>query len=143
MKMLAFISILLMTMSHPVSMLFSIIMLTLLVSLTFYKISTNSLLPLILILLILGGMLVIFLYMVSLCPNKKINFKIKNFSLTFSFFFFSFYLTFNKVAYLDLMKIYYFPFFNMLLLMMIYLLISLLVVMKMLNWISSPMKSLT
>nr|YP_010534088.1 NADH dehydrogenase subunit 6 [Amblyomma sparsum]UXX50183.1 NADH dehydrogenase subunit 6 [Amblyomma nuttalli] len=141
MKMILFFSILLTSMSHPVTMLISVILLTLFISMNFYNCSCNAFFPLILILLILGGMLVIFMYMVSLCPNKKINFNMKNFFITLVMIFMNFSIIFMPVNKQELMKIYYMPFINMLLLMMIYIIISLLVVMKMLNWISCPMKS--
>nr|YP_010535426.1 NADH dehydrogenase subunit 6 [Amblyomma tholloni]QLD97061.1 NADH dehydrogenase subunit 6 [Amblyomma tholloni]QLD97074.1 NADH dehydrogenase subunit 6 [Amblyomma tholloni]UYB78013.1 NADH dehydrogenase subunit 6 [Amblyomma tholloni] len=141
MNIILFFSILLISMSHPVTMLLSVILLTLAVSMIFYQNSCNSLLPLILILLILGGMLIIFMYMVSLCPNKKINFNIKNLFMILLIIIFNYSFISTKIFNQDFMKIYFNPFFNMMLLTMIYLLISLLVVMKMLNWISCPMKS--
>nr|BCW91244.1 NADH dehydrogenase subunit 6 [Amblyomma sp.]BCW91257.1 NADH dehydrogenase subunit 6 [Amblyomma sp.]BCW91270.1 NADH dehydrogenase subunit 6 [Amblyomma sp.]BCW91283.1 NADH dehydrogenase subunit 6 [Amblyomma sp.]BCW91296.1 NADH dehydrogenase subunit 6 [Amblyomma sp.] len=141
MKIITFLSVLLISMSHPMSMLISVIILTILMAMIFYQNSCNSLFSLMLILLILGGMLIIFMYMVSLCPNKKINFNFKTlvfFSMTTIL---NFNYIFNKFNYQELIKIYSFPFMNMLIIMMIYLLITLMVTMKLLNWISSPLKS--
>lgn len=53
--------------------LISIMLLTLCISLTFYIFSQFSLISLIMILLILGGILIIFMYIVSLSPNNKIS----------------------------------------------------------------------
>nr|UNO54311.1 NADH dehydrogenase subunit 6 [Amblyomma sp.] len=128
-------------MSHPMMMLISVIILTLFISLTFYQNSMNSLFPLILILLIMGGMLTIFMYMISLCPNKKMSFNIKLMIPISIMFMLKLYPMFMKFHNEDLITIYFYPFINMLLLMMTYLFISLMIMMKMLNWISSPMKS--
>nr|YP_011017352.1 NADH dehydrogenase subunit 6 [Amblyomma dubitatum]WQF69015.1 NADH dehydrogenase subunit 6 [Amblyomma dubitatum] len=141
MKSMLIISVLLLSMSHPMTMLISVILLTILVSMMFYQNSCNSLFPLILILLILGGMLMIFMYMISLCPNKKMNFKLKSILLLLMLMLSDFNLIFTKFYSQELMKIYYFSYLNVIMFMMIYLLISLMVVMKILNWISCPMKS--
>nr|QLF99628.1 NADH dehydrogenase subunit 6 [Amblyomma ovale] len=141
-KVILMMSTVLISMSHPVAMLMSVILLTLSMSLIFYENSANSLFPMILLLLILGGMMIIFLYMVSLCPNKKLNYNIK---LIFTMMMIVIILSINplyfKVQSQELTKIYCTSFLNIVLMMMMYLLITLMVVMKNLNWISSPMKS--
>nr|QFQ33842.1 NADH dehydrogenase subunit 6 [Amblyomma geoemydae] len=141
MNIILFFSILLITMSHPMTLLISVILLTLFVSMLFYFNSCNAFFPLILILLILGGMLVIFMYMVSLCPNKKINFNLKFLFLTSIIMFLSFNLKITSFMNEELMKIFFFPQISMTLLIMNYLMLTLMVVMKLLNWISSPLKS--
>nr|YP_011017339.1 NADH dehydrogenase subunit 6 [Amblyomma naponense]WQF69002.1 NADH dehydrogenase subunit 6 [Amblyomma naponense] len=140
MKMILFISIILISMSHPMTMLISVILLTMLISFIFYELSLNSLIPMIMILLILGGMLILFMYMVSLCPNKKMNFNLKYTFFVIMMYFISIPPFFSNFMNKELTKIYSYSFMNMLLLMMVYLLITLTVVMKNLNWISSPMK---
>nr|QLD96996.1 NADH dehydrogenase subunit 6 [Amblyomma marmoreum] len=141
MKMILFFSILLTSMSHPITMLISVILLTMFISMTFYNCSCNAFFPLILILLILGGMLIIFMYMISLCPNKKFNFNKKNYFIILVMIFMNFSVIFIQFDKQELMKIYFSPFINMLLIMMVYIIITLMVVMKMLDWISCPMKS--
>nr|WQF69077.1 NADH dehydrogenase subunit 6 [Amblyomma nodosum] len=141
MKLMLFFSILLLSMSHPITMLISVILLTLMVCLTFYQNSCNSLFPLILILLILGGMLIIFMYMISLCPNKKMNFNLKFIFLILMPLLSNNIPVFMKFYNQELMKIYYFSYLNIMMMMMIYLVITLMIVMKILNWISCPMKS--
>nr|YP_011017391.1 NADH dehydrogenase subunit 6 [Amblyomma neumanni]WQF69054.1 NADH dehydrogenase subunit 6 [Amblyomma neumanni] len=141
MKLILFFSILLISLMHPMMMLIAVILLTLFISITFYLNSCNSMFPLILILLILGGMLIIFMYMISLCPNKKMNYSLKFSILGLTLVVIYPFNLYLKILKQDLMKIYYFSFMNIMIMMMIYLLISLLVVMKNLNWISSPMKS--
>nr|YP_011017365.1 NADH dehydrogenase subunit 6 [Amblyomma tigrinum]WQF69028.1 NADH dehydrogenase subunit 6 [Amblyomma tigrinum] len=143
MKLTMTVIIIFMSMSHPMMMLISIIMLTFFVSFFFYNNFCNSFIPLIMILLILGGMLIIFMYMVSLCPNKKMNFNYTNWTIMSIMILI--FITLGKILLKfhlqDLIKIYFPLFMNMLLLMMCYLLITLTVVMKILNWISSPLKS--
>uniref|UniRef100_UPI0030FE344E NADH dehydrogenase subunit 6 n=1 Tax=Amblyomma postoculatum TaxID=3107720 RepID=UPI0030FE344E len=140
MKLILSLTIFLISFTHPMTMLVSVILLTLFMSLFFYLNSCNSLFSLILVLLILGGMLMIFLYMVSLCPNMKMNFK-KKLALFIPFPILMEINCINSNFFLkDLMKIFFFMFANLIILMMIYLLATLLVVMKNLNWINTPMK---
>nr|YP_011017313.1 NADH dehydrogenase subunit 6 [Amblyomma argentinae]WQF68976.1 NADH dehydrogenase subunit 6 [Amblyomma argentinae] len=143
MKIIFYFSVILISMNHPMLMLLSVIAMTLLISLMFYQNSCNSLLPLILILLVLGGMMIIFMYMVSLCPNKKMQFNKKIIFLIIFLIFLKFSFIFVKIENQEFFKLYCYPFMNLMIFMLIYLLICLLVVMKLLNWISSPMKSLT
>uniref|UniRef100_UPI0030FEF04E NADH dehydrogenase subunit 6 n=1 Tax=Amblyomma nitidum TaxID=1325864 RepID=UPI0030FEF04E len=141
MNIVLFFSVLFITMNHPMTMLLSVILLTLFISMVFYFNSCNAFFSLIMILLILGGMLIIFMYMVSLCPNKKMNFNIKTCLMILFITPLSFPLISLKFFNEELIKIFFFPQIMMMLLMMIYLIITLMVVMKMLNWISSPLKS--
>nr|YP_009560381.1 NADH dehydrogenase subunit 6 [Haemaphysalis bancrofti]QAB05948.1 NADH dehydrogenase subunit 6 [Haemaphysalis bancrofti] len=134
-------SILFLMMTHPIMMLMSIMLLTLCMALTFYMFSQFSLISLIMILLILGGMLIIFMYMVSLSPNNKISLSWKMFMIL------PFFLIFLKWDYQMenfsneiLNKIYFSGFMNLILLMMIYLIITLIVVLKLTNSKMSPMK---
>lgn len=118
---------------HPIIILISVIILTLFISLTFYQNSINSLFPLILILLIIGGILTIFMYIIRLCPNKKISFNIKLIIPISIIFILKLYPIFIKFHNEDLITIYFYPFINILLLIIIYLFISLIIIIKMLN----------
>nr|YP_011003033.1 NADH dehydrogenase subunit 6 [Rhipicephalus bursa]WPR15198.1 NADH dehydrogenase subunit 6 [Rhipicephalus bursa] len=140
-KLILFSSIICTSSFHPVTMLLSLILLTLFLALTFYFIYQFSIVSMMMILIILGGMLIIFMYMVSLCPNKKMKFNTK---LTVMF---TFMLTMisNKMfmmkldlAYIN--KIYLMNFVNMIIIMMIFLLLMLMIVAKNLNWVNAPIK---
>nr|YP_010535400.1 NADH dehydrogenase subunit 6 [Amblyomma mixtum]UYB77961.1 NADH dehydrogenase subunit 6 [Amblyomma mixtum] len=141
MKFFLMISVMLISMSHPMMMLIAVILLTLFISMLFYMITENSLFPLITILMILGGMMIIFMYIISLCPNKKMNFNFKISVIMFIFLFLNLNSMFVKIINQNLMKIYFFSFINMVILLMLYLLVTLSVILKNLNWISSPMSS--
>nr|UNO53973.1 NADH dehydrogenase subunit 6 [Haemaphysalis concinna] len=141
MLMILSMSILLMMMTHPLMMLMSVMLLTLYMSMIFYLISQFSMISLIMVLLILGGMLVIFMYMVSLTPNNKISF---NFKMLVSIFFMLFLLNVEiQMKNLDMQifnKIYFTNYMNLIMLMMMYLILSLNVVMKLTNSNMTPMK---
>nr|YP_009370185.1 NADH dehydrogenase subunit 6 [Haemaphysalis concinna]ARO89823.1 NADH dehydrogenase subunit 6 [Haemaphysalis concinna] len=141
MLMILSMSILLMMMTHPLMMLMSVMLLTLYMSMIFYLISQFSMISLIMVLLILGGMLVIFMYMVSLTPNNKISF---NFKMLVSIFFMLFLLNVEiQMKNLDMQifnKIYFTNYMNLIMLMMMYLILSLNVVMKFTNSNMTPMK---
>nr|UZG91583.1 NADH dehydrogenase subunit 6 [Dermacentor reticulatus] len=141
MKLLILLSILCMSMSHPIMMLMSLILLTLFLSMSFYFLFQFSLVSLLMILIILGGMLIIFMYMISLCPNKKIFIDIKmiifSILMTIPIYFPFHMMSFNII---NIEKIYSINFTNMLILMMIFLIMSLMIISKNLNWINCPIK---
>nr|YP_009532703.1 NADH dehydrogenase subunit 6 [Haemaphysalis hystricis]AYA73269.1 NADH dehydrogenase subunit 6 [Haemaphysalis hystricis]QPM99874.1 NADH dehydrogenase subunit 6 [Haemaphysalis hystricis]UXX50274.1 NADH dehydrogenase subunit 6 [Haemaphysalis hystricis] len=141
MSMIMAMSIFFMMMTHPIMMLMSIMLLTLFMSMAFYSFSQFSLISLIMILLILGGMLIIFMYMVSLSPNNKISF---NWLMFLSAFFLMFIMKlefhYENIKNEILDKIYFSNFMNLILLMMIYLILTLFVVLKLTNSNMSPMK---
>nr|YP_008999747.1 NADH dehydrogenase subunit 6 [Dermacentor nitens]AGH19704.1 NADH dehydrogenase subunit 6 [Dermacentor nitens] len=140
-KMIIFLSISFMLMTHPILMLISLILLTLFLAMMFYLVFQMSLISLLMILMILGGMLIIFMYMVSLCPNQKIKLNNKliltSILLTIPI---SIPLSKMNLEIFQINKIYNMFFTNMLILMMIFLIISLMVISKNLNWINSPIK---
>nr|UNO54116.1 NADH dehydrogenase subunit 6 [Dermacentor sinicus] len=140
-KMIIMMSILCMSMSNPISMLISLILLTLFLSISFYFLFQFSLISLLMILIILGGMLIIFMYMISLCPNYKIivNKKMIMFSI-FMTSFISFPTYMMNFEMINISKIYLMNFTNMLIMMMIFLIISLMIISKNLNWINCPIK---
>nr|QKN99280.1 NADH dehydrogenase subunit 6 [Dermacentor reticulatus]UZG91622.1 NADH dehydrogenase subunit 6 [Dermacentor reticulatus]UZG91687.1 NADH dehydrogenase subunit 6 [Dermacentor reticulatus]UZG91713.1 NADH dehydrogenase subunit 6 [Dermacentor reticulatus]UZG91726.1 NADH dehydrogenase subunit 6 [Dermacentor reticulatus] len=141
MKLLILLSILCMSMSHPIMMLMSLILLTLFLSMSFYFLFQFSLVSLLMILIILGGMLIIFMYMISLCPNKKIfiNIKMIIFSILMTI---PIYFPFHMMSFniINIEKIYSINFTNMLILMMLFLIMSLMIISKNLNWINCPIK---
>nr|UXG58694.1 NADH dehydrogenase subunit 6 [Dermacentor albipictus] len=140
-KMIIFLSITFMLMTHPILMLISLILLTLFLAMMFYFFFQMSLISLLMILMILGGMLIIFMYMISLCPNQKI--KLNNKLILISILLtipISIPLVKMNLEIFQINKIYNMFFTNMLILMMIFLIISLMVISKNLNWINSPIK---
>nr|YP_010329477.1 NADH dehydrogenase subunit 6 [Haemaphysalis colasbelcouri]UNO54012.1 NADH dehydrogenase subunit 6 [Haemaphysalis colasbelcouri] len=140
MKMIMFMSVTLMMMSHPMMMLMSIMLLTLFLSMTFYYCSQLAIVSMIMILLILGGMLVIFMYMISLCPNKKINFNKNSIIMGLIILMTSKNFFLMKFEISNFIKMYSNNSMNLLLLMMMYLIISLTVVMKISNSNQMPVK---
>lgn len=116
-------------------------LLTLYISIIFYLISQFSMISLIIVLLILGGILVIFIYMVRLTPNNKISF---NFKILVSIFFILFLLNVEiQIKNLDTQifnKIYFTNYINLIMLIIIYLILSLNVVIKLTNSNITPMK---
>nr|YP_010509220.1 NADH dehydrogenase subunit 6 [Dermacentor albipictus]UXG58681.1 NADH dehydrogenase subunit 6 [Dermacentor albipictus] len=140
-KIIIFLSITFMLMTHPILMLISLILLTLFLAMLFYLFFQMSLISLLMILMILGGMLIIFMYMISLCPNQKIMFNNKliliSILLTIPI---SIPLAKMNLEISQINKIYNMFFTNMLILMMIFLIISLMVISKNLNWINCPIK---
>nr|YP_010133482.1 NADH dehydrogenase subunit 6 [Chiropterargas boueti]AMX74076.1 NADH dehydrogenase subunit 6 [Chiropterargas boueti]AMX74089.1 NADH dehydrogenase subunit 6 [Chiropterargas boueti] len=80
MKPILLMSILFMASMSPMSMVIIMIMMTINLSIFMYMISKNSWYPLIITLLILGGLLVLLLYVVNLTPNIKLHYNYKMFS---------------------------------------------------------------
>nr|UNS18837.1 NADH dehydrogenase subunit 6 [Ixodes ovatus] len=126
--------------NHPMSMLLSIIMTTIFMSFLILKFMKITWMSLILILLVLGGMLVLFLYIISLIPNKKM-FINKKWIILFLIFFTTFKMNWptNSSTYF-INSIFYPSSMSFMIFMMIYLLISLMIVMKIMNSSNSPLK---
>nr|YP_010535529.1 NADH dehydrogenase subunit 6 [Ornithodoros erraticus]UYB78285.1 NADH dehydrogenase subunit 6 [Ornithodoros erraticus]UYB78298.1 NADH dehydrogenase subunit 6 [Ornithodoros erraticus] len=143
MKLLLILATLFLSSLHPISMLMIMISTTIYLTLMIYMVMKHSWLSLIITLLMLGGLLVIFLYITSLTPNKKFILSKKMFfalmplSLLINFNN-SFYTNFSNLTTLSIFDIDKTP---MLFLMLIYLLLTLLVIMKMINSMLSPLKS--
>nr|YP_010253928.1 NADH dehydrogenase subunit 6 [Rhipicephalus linnaei]QTZ18357.1 NADH dehydrogenase subunit 6 [Rhipicephalus linnaei]UNO54428.1 NADH dehydrogenase subunit 6 [Rhipicephalus sanguineus] len=140
-KLLIFSSIICLSSSHPILMLSSLILLTLFLALTFYFIYQFSFVSMMMILIILGGMLIIFMYMISLCPNKKMSFY-KKLSATFTLLLILIpYNTFMmKLEVININKVYSVNFVNMIILMMTFLIVMLTIISMNLSWINAPIK---
>nr|NP_008521.1 NADH dehydrogenase subunit 6 [Rhipicephalus sanguineus]O99827.1 RecName: Full=NADH-ubiquinone oxidoreductase chain 6; AltName: Full=NADH dehydrogenase subunit 6 [Rhipicephalus sanguineus]AAD05528.1 NADH dehydrogenase 6 [Rhipicephalus sanguineus] len=140
-KFLIFMSVICLSSSHPILMLSSLILLTLFLSLIFYFIYQFSIMSMMMILIILGGMLIIFMYMISLCPNKKMSFY-KKLSVTFTMMLilipYDSFMT--KLEMININKIYSVNFVNMIILMMIFLIVMLTIISKNLSWINAPIQ---
>nr|YP_010535803.1 NADH dehydrogenase subunit 6 [Rhipicephalus zambeziensis]QLD97347.1 NADH dehydrogenase subunit 6 [Rhipicephalus zambeziensis]QLD97360.1 NADH dehydrogenase subunit 6 [Rhipicephalus zambeziensis]UYB78858.1 NADH dehydrogenase subunit 6 [Rhipicephalus zambeziensis] len=140
-KFLILSSIICVSSFHPILMLTSLILLTLFLSLAFYFIYQFSIVSLMMVLIILGGMLIIFMYMISLCPNKKMNFS-KKLSIIFTCMLIMMPLEMFMVKFElpHINKIYQMNFINMIIMMMIFLIMMLMIISKNLSWINAPIK---
>nr|YP_009992035.1 NADH dehydrogenase subunit 6 [Rhipicephalus decoloratus]QLD97113.1 NADH dehydrogenase subunit 6 [Rhipicephalus decoloratus]QNN85506.1 NADH dehydrogenase subunit 6 [Rhipicephalus decoloratus] len=140
-KFIMMLSIVCASFFHPITMLLSLILLTLFLAMIFYYCYQLSIMSLMMILIILGGMLIIFMYMISLCPNKKMKFNSK-FSVTFTFLLvtISNKMIMTKLDLVYINKIYLVNFVNMIIIMMMFLILMLMIIAKNLNWINSPIK---
>nr|QLD97152.1 NADH dehydrogenase subunit 6 [Hyalomma rufipes] len=125
---------------HPIMMLLSLILFTLFLSIMFYNSFQFAFISLMMILLILGGMLIIFMYMISLCPNNKMNLNIKLMIMPFLLFFFVTNLNWEKFEFTMIYKIYMMNYLNMMIIMMFFLIMSLMIISKNLKWINAPIK---
>lgn len=136
-----FLSIICASIFHPIIILLTLILLTLFLSIIFYYSYQFSIISIIIILIILGGILIIFIYIIRLCPNKKIKFN-KKIRVTFTFLLitnsYSMYIMKLELVYIN--KIYLVNFVNIIIVIIIFLLLILIIVAKNLNWINAPIK---
>nr|YP_009536369.1 NADH dehydrogenase subunit 6 [Ornithodoros hermsi]AYN50647.1 NADH dehydrogenase subunit 6 [Ornithodoros hermsi]UYB78376.1 NADH dehydrogenase subunit 6 [Ornithodoros hermsi] len=82
MKFTLFLSFFFMSSQHPISMTLIMIMITLYINIFMYFMMKYTWFLLLISLLILGGLMVIFLYITSLTPNKKFSFNKKLFVIS-------------------------------------------------------------
>nr|QLD97008.1 NADH dehydrogenase subunit 6 [Proknekalia peringueyi]QLD97021.1 NADH dehydrogenase subunit 6 [Proknekalia peringueyi] len=149
MKLSILISIFFLLSTHPLSMILLLIAMTFMVAFFMYLTMKTTWFSLILILLILGGMLVLFIYVTSLTPSK--NLSSKNDSFSFYSLFFSenknnphcFYL--SSLVQLSFNKNNIFQ-YNLndntifLIFITIYLLLTLIAIMKLINSSMAPLR---
>nr|YP_010535438.1 NADH dehydrogenase subunit 6 [Ixodes pacificus]UYB78090.1 NADH dehydrogenase subunit 6 [Ixodes pacificus]UYB78103.1 NADH dehydrogenase subunit 6 [Ixodes pacificus]WKW95287.1 NADH dehydrogenase subunit 6 [Ixodes pacificus] len=142
MKLMTFLTMIFFIFNHPMYMLMSIIFITLMMSIMIYKSIKMMWIPLILILLILGGMLILFLYIISLIPNKKLSVN-KKISMFMIFMLLSF-PSFKKleISFLFMNSNFFPSSMNMMMFMMIYLIMTLIVVMKIMTTSYAPLSTL-
>nr|YP_011010703.1 NADH dehydrogenase subunit 6 [Metrocoris communis]WPW47383.1 NADH dehydrogenase subunit 6 [Metrocoris communis] len=81
--MIIILSTIMMGLSHPLSMGFNLILLTILLSTTMNLIMKYSWYSYILVLVMLGGMLVLFMYMASIASNEIMKFSVKMIMMSF------------------------------------------------------------
>nr|YP_009441744.1 NADH dehydrogenase subunit 6 [Silvanus bidentatus]AOY39289.1 NADH dehydrogenase subunit 6 [Silvanus bidentatus] len=148
------ISILFLFMKHPLSMGFILFIQVLLISLITNITTLNSWFSYILFLVMIGGMLILFIYMTSLASNEKFKFSWK---ILFTLFFllilemflifnFNFYdstkinnLFMNSIS-MNFNKFFMFPSYLIMITIIIYLLITLIAVVKITNFKSGPLR---
>nr|AFQ62164.1 NADH dehydrogenase subunit 6 [Endomychus coccineus] len=78
MSLILMISILFIIFSHPITMGMMLLIQTILISLNISMLNFNSWYSYILILIMIGGMLILFIYMTSIASNEKFNFSYLN-----------------------------------------------------------------
>nr|AMW68044.1 NADH dehydrogenase subunit 6 [Climacia areolaris] len=152
-------------MNHPISMGLILLIQTILLSLLCGMLSMSYWYSYILFLIMIGGMLILFIYMTSLASNQMIKFSMKKslylltlFMLMYmiNFFMFdhiinfmnnemnpfneNFYFIYKENS-LDLMKLYNNPNLNMTILMIIYLLMTMIITIKISKINYGPLRS--
>nr|QTC08120.1 NADH dehydrogenase subunit 6 [Parachauliodes asahinai] len=150
-------------MNHPLAMGLILLIQTILISLiTGYMLQTFWF-SYILFLIMLGGMLVLFIYMTSLASNELFSFSMKSFMLNSMIFFitlimFTLFTPYFNLLNLDmnnfklisiysennieLLKLYNFPTMNMTLMLVMYLFLTLIIVVKITNINQGPLRQL-
>nr|YP_009020707.1 NADH dehydrogenase subunit 6 [Ixodes pavlovskyi]AHM02282.1 NADH dehydrogenase subunit 6 [Ixodes pavlovskyi] len=142
MKFMTFLTMIFFIFNHPMYMLMSIIFITLSMSILIYKSMKMMWIPLILILLILGGMLILFLYIMNLIPNKKLYFN-KKIIMILTFLLMSFpSFKMSEVSFLSMNSNFFSSSMNMMTFMMIYLIMTLIVAMKIMISSNAPLSTL-
>nr|QNG56363.1 NADH dehydrogenase subunit 6 [Phalacridae gen. sp. MJ-2020] len=155
------LSLIFMLMKHPLSMGLILLLQTISISMISGFMMFNFWYSYMLFLIMIGGMLVLFLYMTNVASNEKFKFSIKIFflllSLTFLFLLsiwmfniknnmmFSFNeiyikLETNNNFLLSLNKYLNFPFYSIYLMLMVYLLITLIAIVKITNIKYGPLR---
>nr|AYW52191.1 NADH dehydrogenase subunit 6 [Lamiinae sp. 1 ACP-2013] len=153
-------SFLFMIISHPLSLGLILLFQTILVTLITGLMNLNFWYSYIMFLIMIGGMLILFIYMTSVASNEKFKFSMKlfYFSLTQLFLIFpmflsdSFYLNklsknwdltnqnFNMDFSISLMKFINWPYNSIFIMMIIYLLITLIMTVKITNIEKGPLR---
>nr|UCU57953.1 NADH dehydrogenase subunit 6 [Dicronocephalus adamsi] len=152
-------SIMLLFLTHPLSMGMTLLTQTIIVALTMGLFNLNFWYSYIMFLIMIGGMLVLFIYMTSVASNEKFKFSIKItvmsiMSITFMMLILMlidfYYININNLyeeswlltnTYtLSLNKFLNFPMMMILLLMIIYLLITLIAIVKITNIKQGPLR---
>nr|YP_010547176.1 NADH dehydrogenase subunit 6 [Abia berezowskii]UYK52063.1 NADH dehydrogenase subunit 6 [Abia berezowskii] len=147
----------------PLSMGLILLLQTTLISLNSGILSVTFFFSYILFMILLGGMLVLFIYISSLTPNLKFKFNKKIFMLMFMmliimtlmmYFYFNLNLEFNMMNYtnilmnqnhllkISLKKMFNYPNNLMMILMINYLLITLFIVVKIININKGPLRKM-
>nr|QJF72870.1 NADH dehydrogenase subunit 6 [Nephus reunioni] len=156
-------SILILFMNHPLSMGFLILIQTIMICLLMGSISMNFWYSYILILIMIGGLLILFIYMTSIASNEKFKFNfmilmlmmllmmilillILKFNTKYSEFLIKNFLTMkmneNYNFFYSMSKYYNYPMNKLMIFSIIYLLISLIITVKICKIKSGPLRQL-
>nr|ADO60598.1 NADH dehydrogenase subunit 6 [Boros schneideri] len=157
-----FLSLTFMILSHPLSMGLILLIQTLLISLITGNFNSNFWFSYILFLILIGGMLILFIYMTSVASNEKFNFNMKIMIITMMTIpvililpsIIKFYININMInneilmfnnqnmIYLSTTKFINFPSNLILMFMIIYLFLTLIVVVKITNFNYGPLRQM-
>nr|YP_010535503.1 NADH dehydrogenase subunit 6 [Alectorobius cerradoensis]UYB78246.1 NADH dehydrogenase subunit 6 [Alectorobius cerradoensis]UYB78259.1 NADH dehydrogenase subunit 6 [Alectorobius cerradoensis] len=129
--------------SHPIMLIMIMILMTLILNMYMYMYMKFSWFILMITLLILGGLLVIFLYITSLTPNKKFTFK-KTFFITIPMILF---LKINQMTTQPNSNLQILTLFSptpliMMSFILIYLMLTLISIMMMIKSTTAPLKAM-
>nr|YP_010535711.1 NADH dehydrogenase subunit 6 [Ornithodoros tabajara]UYB78649.1 NADH dehydrogenase subunit 6 [Ornithodoros tabajara]UYB78662.1 NADH dehydrogenase subunit 6 [Ornithodoros tabajara] len=127
--------------NHPIFMILIMIMTSLLLNVYMYMYMKNTWFIFLITLLILGGLLVIFLYITSLTPNKKFNFNKKIFLMLPLIFLPKITFISNNNTTLQMLVLFLPKSLTMLLMTLIYLILTLISIMVMLKSSMAPIKT--
>nr|YP_010987582.1 NADH dehydrogenase subunit 6 [Bledius obscurus]WON65988.1 NADH dehydrogenase subunit 6 [Bledius obscurus] len=148
------VSILFLFMNHPITMGFTLLIQVLLIALLTNFMILNSWFSYILFLIMIGGMLILFIYMTSLASNEKFKFSSKIFFMIFFFLILEIFMYFINFLYsmklnnfltfsffnFNFNKFFMFPSFLILLIIIIYLFIALIATVKITNFKHGPLR---
>nr|YP_009526488.1 NADH dehydrogenase subunit 6 [Hycleus cichorii]ATP06052.1 NADH dehydrogenase subunit 6 [Hycleus cichorii] len=152
------LSILFMFMNHPLSLGMILLLQTTIISLISGQICLNYWFSYILFLILIGGMLILFIYMTSIASNEKFNVKIQIFLFMavamFSGFLVSYYNQYTQDSYIknelvsmetlhlnfSMIKFISFPMNLILLFMIIYLFLALIAIVKIIDRKQGPLR---
>nr|AXS64873.1 NADH dehydrogenase subunit 6 [Coleoptera sp. 2 KM-2017] len=160
MFMMLFTSLLFSIMNHPLTLGLILLIQTLLTSLITGMLNTNFWYSYILFLIMVGGMLILFIYMTSVASNEMFNFKLLNFSLLTLVFligmmillltdnFFEQIINFKLIEFYNsfnfnlssMNKYFSYPNITLMFMIIVYLLITLIAVVKITNLKYGPLR---
>nr|ALO76484.1 NADH deshydrogenase subunit 6 [Chapuisia ellenbergeri] len=153
-------SILFIFMNHPLSCGLMLLMQTIAIALMSNLLNLNSWYSYILFLIMIGGMLILFIYMTSVASNEKFKFNsmimlfiLTNLIITFMMFLLDQYylnmmiqifetkqFNFNMNMNLSMMKYFNFPNYFIMIMMIIYLFITLIATVKITDFLYGPLR---
>nr|AHF21597.1 NADH dehydrogenase subunit 6 [Allothyrus sp. LamingtonNP-QMS95173] len=142
MKLLFMISSLFLISSHPLMMIIMIILMTLYISSLMFMISKFSWMSFILILVMLGGMLILFIYIASLASNELFNLNNKMIPLILMMMMIIPWNFYNKIITPMNLNNFFFSYSSLNIFMIImYLLLSLIIIINIIKSSKSPLRS--
>nr|YP_009663646.1 NADH dehydrogenase subunit 6 [Diorhabda carinata]QCW06691.1 NADH dehydrogenase subunit 6 [Diorhabda carinata] len=160
--MLFMLSLMFIFMSHPLTCGLMLLLQTLMIALISSLMSLNYWYSYILFLIMIGGMLILFIYMTSIASNEKFKFNFKLLLITMLTMILLFILMFldhyymnimvqtietksfylNKNLNLSMMKYFNFPNYLIMIMMIIYLFITLIATVKITNFLYGPLRQM-
>nr|QAY81961.1 NADH dehydrogenase subunit 6 [Mimastra sp. REN-2018] len=142
--------------NHPLSCGFMLLMQTIFTAMITGLMNINYWYSYILFLIMIGGMLILFIYMTSIASNEKFKFSMKLiimasmmiifmiFMIFIDFYYMDFFkkmeTNYNKMNMLSMMKYFNFPNYFIIIMMMTYLFITLIMTVKMTNFLYGPLR---